>query len=272
MAKYATPKAAMTLSRVIVNISEPPFTRAALLLISLVPYSTEMRHTIKPRTYHSAVRARRAEETRQRILQSARRLFRQRGYAGTRVEAIAELAGVAPATVYLVFGSKRRIVLSLVANVGADPETVRLNAEIASEPIPRRRLELVARITRVITAGAWDLMEIVRAGAATDPDLAEAWRRGGEDRLRAIARVIRPIGKDGLRRGMSVEAAVDLVWALNGPELYRLLVVERGWSAARYERALAELLAGALLMSRGLDNRRPVKGRKTSVPAGRGVR
>ncbi len=219
------------------------------MLISLVPYSTEMRPLVKTRVYRSAVRARRAETTRQRILQSARRLFRQRGYAGTTVEAIAEKAAVAPATVYLAFGSKREIVLSLVAIAGTEPEAARLNAEIAHEPSPRRRLELAARIARVITAGAWDLMEVVRAGAGTDPDLAEAWRRGEEDRLRAVAQAIRPIGKDKLRRGLSVEAAVDLVWALSGPEFYRLLVVKRGWSAARYERSLAELLAAALLIT-----------------------
>jgi AcrR family transcriptional regulator len=206
-----------------------------------------MRQAVKTRTYRSAVRARRAEATRRRILQSARRLFRQRGYAGTTVEAIAERADVAPATVYLALGSKRAIVLSLVANVGTEPEMARLNAEIVHEPNPQRRLELAARITRVITAGAWDLMEVVRAGAVTDADLAEAWRRGEEDRLRAVAQAIRPIGKDGLRRGLSVEAAVDLVWALTGPELYGLLVAERGWSAARYERSLAALLAAALL-------------------------
>ena len=43
--------------------------------------------------------------------------------------------------------------------------------------------------------------------------------------------------------------AADIIWATNAPELYQLLVSQRGWSPERYERFLADtwrrlLLAG----------------------------
>jgi hypothetical protein len=43
--------------------------------------------------------------------------------------------------------------------------------------------------------------------------------------------------------------AADIIWATNAPELYQLLVGQRGWSPERYEHFLAEtwrrlLLAG----------------------------
>ena len=45
-----------------------------------------------------------AEATRQAIVGAARRLFSERGYFATKVDDIAALARVAPATVYAVSG------------------------------------------------------------------------------------------------------------------------------------------------------------------------
>jgi AcrR family transcriptional regulator len=46
-------------------------------------------------------------ESRRRILATARELFRQHGYAGTTVRAVATEAGVDPAMVFYFFGSKQ---------------------------------------------------------------------------------------------------------------------------------------------------------------------
>lgn len=218
---------------------------------------------VKRRAYTSAVRARRAEKTRERVLTAARRLFRRRGYVGTTVEDIARLARVVPATVYLAFGSKRTIALALVASVGTRPEAVRLNAAILAEPDLRRRLALAARITRVITEDAWDLMLMFRAGAATDTDLAEAWRRGTEGRHESVAHAIGPLAR-AARSELSADEVVDLVWALTGPDLYGALVVERGWSPARYERILSEMLVSTLLPSSHVGARRGPRPRARS--------
>src|SRR6266568_126596 len=51
------------------------------------------------RPYHSRARQRQAEETRQRILAATRDLFASRGYAGTTLEAVAQIAEVSPKTV-----------------------------------------------------------------------------------------------------------------------------------------------------------------------------
>jgi AcrR family transcriptional regulator len=61
----------------------------------------------KKRAYHSPIRQRQTEETRQKMLAASRTLFLQRGYAGTTTEAIAEEVGVSPRTVLAAFGSKR---------------------------------------------------------------------------------------------------------------------------------------------------------------------
>lgn len=191
--------------------------------------------------------------TRERILSAARRLFRAHGYGRTSIEDIARSARVAPATVYLAFGSKKSIVLALAASVGAIPEAEALNTRILAEPTLARRLEITAMITRLITESAWDLMTMARAGAALDPDLAAAWRRGTEGRHDAVARALHEV-VDQAR--VDAATAVDIVWALTGPELYGALVVDRGWSPDRYEDFLAELLLAALV--RGISGPRAV--------------
>jgi hypothetical protein len=50
-----------------------------------------------------------------------------------------------------------------------------------------------------------------------------------------------------LRPSIRAQDAGDIIHALASPELYHLLVVDRSWSPERYERWLAEALAGQLL-------------------------
>src|SRR5260370_17833852 len=56
----------------------------------------------------------RAQATRRRIRDAARRLFVERGYVATTIEAIAGEAGVAVPTVYLAFGTKPALLAALL--------------------------------------------------------------------------------------------------------------------------------------------------------------
>jgi hypothetical protein len=49
-----------------------------------------------------------------------------------------------------------------------------------------------------------------------------------------------------LRPGLRERDAADLIHALVSPEVYRLLVVDRGWAPERYEGGLARVLADQL--------------------------
>jgi hypothetical protein len=56
------------------------------------------------------------------------------------------------------------------------------------------------------------------------------------------------LGEHGALRGdLTPEEATDVLWALTGYDLYRALVVERGWAAMRYETWLADVLSQRLL-------------------------
>src|ERR1700686_790137 len=100
------------------------------------------------RPYHSRTRQRQAEETRQRILAATRELFASRGYTGTTMEAIAEIAEVSPKTISAVFGSKRAILAEVVNPDAFGPHVQRLLDELRAIPEPSRRVSLVAQITR----------------------------------------------------------------------------------------------------------------------------
>jgi hypothetical protein len=63
--------------------------------------------------------------------------------------------------------------------------------------------------------------------------------------MRKLVRDIRDSG--GLRAGLSVDQAADVVWATNSPELYVLLTVERGWSPRRFTSWLADAWCRLLL-------------------------
>src|SRR5438105_4697222 len=73
-----------------------------------------MARPVKKRSYDSAGRQARSAETRQRIVDAARRLIIQNGYRATTVSAVAVAAGVSVDTVYALVGRKPVLVTELV--------------------------------------------------------------------------------------------------------------------------------------------------------------
>ena len=53
--------------------------------------------------------------------------------------------------------------------------------------------------------------------------------------------------KNALRPSLDVAQAADILWTLNHPSLYLLLVDERGWTPEHYEQWLADALCSQLL-------------------------
>src|SRR6516164_6996191 len=93
----------------------------------------------KKRTYHSRVRQRQAEETRRRILESARSQFESYGYDVTTLEAIAEIADVSPKTVAAVFGSKRALLAEVINPEALNSQVRQLIVDLRHTPDPAQR-------------------------------------------------------------------------------------------------------------------------------------
>ena len=211
------------------------------------------RESVK-RSYQSPLRAAQADSTRRTVIAAAARLFSERGYVATSVDDIAAEAGVSRATVFTAVGGKPALLKTAldVAIVGDDqpvslPDRPRSRA-VRAETDPRRYLALYAGIAAEIGARAGAIYEAIRGAAGADPAARALWLDHQAQRRQGGANVVRDLlGKAELRAGLEPEAAADVVWVLNDPGLYRLLVQERGWTHERFEAWLAETLQRQLL-------------------------
>ena len=202
------------------------------------------------RSYHSPIRLRQAEETRQLILSAARRLFASSGYACTTLEAIAEAAGVSPKTVSAVIGSKRAMLAELVNPDAFSTHVQRLLEQLRSAEQPQQRMSLVDQITRQVYESLVSEFELLRTTSGVAPELAELARQVEARRRQNQTRLIAYLDERRLlRHGLSFEEAVDVLWTLTSYDLYRMLVVERRWDSDHYESWLAKLLIQNLLES-----------------------
>ena len=91
---------------------------------------------------------------------------------------------------------------------------------------------------------------VILDAAANDPDAAKVWSQLQTERLRGMMMFANSLAADGhLREDVTATEARDVLWTYNSAELYRLLVIERRWSAKRYGRWIATALVAALLPS-----------------------
>jgi AcrR family transcriptional regulator len=209
------------------------------------------------RRYSSALRTEQTELARSRILTAAGELFLDRGYLGTTLAAIATGAGVSVQTVYNVIGSKAAVLKAVydVALAGDDepvPMAERpIYRAIASATDPQECLTLYAALARQIGERTTPLVRMARAQASTgDRDLME-YLKTLDAELEFGCRYMAGhlAERFGLRTGLDVDTAADVLWSVNGSDLAHRLVNERGWGWDRYQawlaRTLTDLLIGA---------------------------
>ena len=179
----------------------------------------------------------RALATRLRITKAAYTLFCERGYTGTTMADVAEAAGVAVQTVYLVFHTKSELLSRtydfsvLGEEEPLPPELQPWHAQMTAEPDVARAVRHAVAGIGTILARATPLDTVVRASAASDPDAArvramhERWRAEG---YRAMLEVL--LTKSALRDGLTHERATQLLLMYVGMDAYRVLVHDFGWS------------------------------------------
>ena len=205
------------------------------------------------RRYHSPLRADQAQQTRRKVLESARRLFVDRGYAGTTVAAVADHAGVSPETIYMSLGGKRGLLEGVMDITGPhdsaadDDKWWKMVAEL---PSASARLDRMIEYSCRILVRTRPIHAIIRGAADKEAFAADLGRRLLNERLANQTERIGRYLADELRPGLSFSAAGERYCALASPELYHLLTVELGWSAEQHQQWLRELLQSELLGSR----------------------
>jgi AcrR family transcriptional regulator len=213
-----------------------------------------MSERVKRRRYESPHRREQAAATRRAILDAAQCLFEERGYVATTMSAIADEAGVALKTVYVGFETKRGVLLALWhLRLRGDEEPIPVGErpwyrEVLDEPDPRRQLRLNARNSRMVKSRAGALLEVLHGAAPADPEIAALWEKIQREFYGNQLAVAKELSKrKALRKGLDVTRAADVLWALNHPDLYWLLVGERGWTPEQYEEWLADAFCSQLL-------------------------
>jgi AcrR family transcriptional regulator len=191
------------------------------------------------RRYSSPARQDQRNRTQLAILQAAEALFKKRGYAAATMQAVADSAGVSLPTVYLYFRSKPDLVRTLADLVTSSAD---LSVQhVLAEPDPNKPLQLGAGILRALHERSVVVADILRTASGSDPKLSREWKRWQERHLAAVGAVAQSLAKSGaLRTGLDVASATDVLYTIGGPETFRQLVRERGWTPGRYERWLGE--------------------------------
>lgn len=207
------------------------------------------------REYDSTRRQAQAQQTRRNILEAARRLFMERGYAGATADAIAMEAGVSLQTIYAIFKNKKRLLISLM-NVspatGVEdhtplPERANVQA-VAQERDQRRQLHMFAQVVAGNLNQVAGVFEVLADAAKTEPDLDRIVQKLNQQRLEHMTSAVQQIAANGpFRKDMDVMYARDIVWTLTSGEVFLLFTHHRGWSKEEYADWLADILIRELL-------------------------
>ena len=207
----------------------------------------------------SSAKPGRADQARTRfarraVVDAARSLFLEQGYVATTIDAISERSDVPAATVYRLFSSKLGILRALLdTSIGGDDQPVAVQdrpdvAALLAEPAPDKLVAGFVHIAVTINARSNDLYRILASAAESEPAAAELFADYQRQRAEGQGRVARSLARTrALRPGLRERDAADLIHALASPELYRLLVVDRGWAHDRYETWLADSLTAQLI-------------------------
>lgn len=206
------------------------------------------------RSYDNTRRAEQARLTRRRVLDAARDLIVERGPVAVTMRDVAVRAGVSAETVQKAFRTRATLIKETYdVTLAGDDEPVPMNDRpgiqaVLAAATPGEKLARYAALARAIGDRTGPLLSKLLAGArGGDADLAHFRETVNEERLIGATGIVSHLaGAGGLRPGLTPERARDIVWAMISPELYELLITDRGWTPDEYERWLARALADAL--------------------------
>jgi AcrR family transcriptional regulator len=216
-----------------------------------------MKQDVRPgRPYEGASRQARTRRTRAAVVEAARGLFAERGYAATTMEAISDRSDTPQATVYRLFSSKLGILKALLdVSVAGDDEAVAMPDRpqvraLLSDEDPKNQLAGFAALVRGVMARVGPVHRILADAARSDQGAASLLAEIARQRHEGQRGIARSLARSGaLRPGLRERDAADIIHALASPEVYALLVVDQGWTGERHEKWLKSILIDQLLPS-----------------------
>jgi AcrR family transcriptional regulator len=198
-------------------------------------------------------RRERSRRTHERIVEAASRCFVADGYVGATVDAIAEAAGVAPQTVYYVFGTKAKLLAAalertIVGDLDPVPVVERPWVDELGEAHDAATAVglLVDESVKILVRVAPLHRVIQRAAADTEvgPLLEETRRRRRADQARLVGILAE---RGHLRADLDAATAADIYYGLLNEEVFELLTTDCGWDVERFRLWATQLVQQQLV-------------------------
>jgi AcrR family transcriptional regulator len=196
--------------------------------------------TVAKRKYEQKLRADAAEQTRRRILEAVADRLRTAPGEPVSMDKVAQAAGVARSTIYVVFDSRAGLFEAFVADLYERTGLTRLSAAV-DVPDARRHLRGGLLAASQMFAADIEIYRALFAMSRINPDSVggavnnmEDGRRGGMEYL------AKRLDEEGaLRDDVTRERAIDVLWLISAFETFDLLYGGRGLSVE----AIADVLA-----------------------------
>ena len=208
----------------------------------------------RTRAYDATGRAEKARASRRAVVDAARELLEEHGYAATTIAGVARRAAVSPESIYKGFGTKAALVKEVFdVTIAGDDEQVAVAdrpeaQDIREEPDVSTKLRLYAEGAAVRAGRSGRVQLAVRNGASSDPAVGELWDRLQAERLHGMTMFARHlVGTDQLLGTIEVDEVRDVLWTCISVEVYDLLVLQRGWTLTAYADWMARTLISSIV-------------------------
>lgn len=202
-------------------------------------------------------RRERAQATRRRILDAAYDLFVERGFTGTRMADVADRAGVAVQTVYFTFHTKAALLEACDARavMGDDdplpPQEQPFWREMIEAPTGQEAVRHFVEGLGAIEMRVAKL-DMVISAATHDPDAMAILVRSEQLRRAGFREAVEHFATAyGLRDGLDIERATNILLTVGDSSVYCRLVHDYGWQHEDFVEWLADSVSGMLLRPQG---------------------
>lgn len=161
---------------------------------------------------------------------------------------VAKRAGVSRQALYLHFADRTSLFLEVSRLADSTARTPARQRKVDEAPTARDALReaialqafLKPRLRGVATA-----LDVLRR---SDPAADAAWKEREHARLRRCEQVVQRLRDEGeLATNWDVPTAARCFWAVTSQRVWDDLVMDQGWSTARYRDHITRLLEDALL-------------------------
>lgn len=153
-----------------------------------------------------------ADDTRERILQAASRVFAEKGYARATTRSLASAAGVNEVTLFRHFGSKRNLFATIIDEYAAPALTTAMDKQISGDY--RQDLMMMGQRVLALLLQRRDAMRLMLCEADHFPEVREALAQNPRHLRQSLARYLEQQIRRGRVRPLNAEAAAQAFWGM----------------------------------------------------------